>query len=153
MSGSIRLARRAGTIIASRLTVTSPAATNTNVSGSDGFTPYTNDASSLPDTIAMPAHITMPGRINFIPCPTIMRNTWLVDARLHRHDLVGIGIRKRPQQDCVDHAEDGRVRSNAERQHDDGYDGKPRTLPQRAERDLQVHVSPQRGFDGNRRAM
>ena len=49
------------------------------------------------------------------------------------HQPAVILIRKRPQQDGIDHAENGRVRPNPQRQRDDRHRGKPRALAQARE--------------------
>jgi hypothetical protein len=41
----------------------------------------------------------------------------------HDGDLVGVRIRQRPQQECIDDAEDGSVRADAERQGGHGHEG------------------------------
>src|SRR5487761_46117 len=48
------------------------------------------------------------------------------------HDLLRIGERQGPQQDCVYDAEYRRVRADAQRQCDDGNDREARVLAQRA---------------------
>src|SRR5207244_3363951 len=40
---------------------------------------------------------------------------------IQHHDPIGIWIRQRPQQDCVDYAKDGGVCADSQRQRDRGY--------------------------------
>jgi hypothetical protein len=60
------------------------------------------------------------------------------------HDAVGIGVGKRPQHHAVDHAEDGAVRADGQRQREHNHDCKAGTLSQGAQRVSQV--APE-GFD------
>ena len=49
----------------------------------------------------------------------------------HHHELVRFLERQRPQQDGIDHAEDGGVRSNPERECGNRHDREPGVLGQR----------------------
>ena len=49
-------------------------------------------------------------------------------ARLHHDEAVGVRIRKRREQDRVDHAEDRRVRADAEREREHGDESEPGDL-------------------------
>ena len=57
---------------------------------------------------------------------------------LQGHQAVGIGVRERLHEHVVDHAEDRRGSSDAQRQRDHGYDGETRALCQRAHSESNV---------------
>jgi hypothetical protein len=56
----------------------------------------------------------------------------------YRHDVVGIRVGQRLEQDRMDDAEDRRVGPNTEREREQGYAGKSRALDQPAEGVLDV---------------
>ncbi len=51
----------------------------------------------------------------------------------NHHELIRIFVGEGTQQDAVDHAEDGAVRSNAEREREDGDGGEGRRAPEHAQ--------------------
>jgi hypothetical protein len=58
-----------------------------------------------------------------------IRRRYRIPAFVQRHHQAArIAIRQRLQQDRIDHAEDGRIRADPQRQHQNGGKRKPRTL-------------------------
>ena len=69
------------------------------------------------------------GSGNNVLVPTTMRILFP-----YSYQAIRVFIRQRPQQDRIDHAENGRIRSDPERQSDDGDRGEPRALAQLPQR-------------------
>ena len=67
------------------------------------------------------------------------RNLRLVGVGLgDDHDPIPVRIRQRPEQDAIDHAEDRRVRADAEREREDRDEREARRFPELAEREAEV---------------
>ena len=91
-------------------------------------------------------------RVVFFPIEIIRvrdRDARLFRLRLgHDHESVGLGIRERPEQDRVDHAEDGGVRADAEREGENGDEGEARRFAQLAKSEAKIiyHIVRQFSF-------